>query len=108
MSVMMTMWAKGDPNKLEEFAARESDAMRAIADQAKEHGLIAHRFYGSDDGQIMVVDEWPDEQSFQSFYQAQQEPIGRMMQEVGVSSEPQTRFWRKLETHDEVGWGAEG
>jgi heme-degrading monooxygenase HmoA len=106
MSVMMTMWVQGNPAKLEEFASQDPDRMRAIADQAKEHGLIAHRFYGSDDGQILVVDEWPDEQSFQSFFQAQQEPIGRMMQEAGVTSEPQPRFWRKLETRDEVGWGA--
>jgi hypothetical protein len=26
------------------------------------------------------------------------------MQAAGVSAEPQVRFWRKLETHDEVGW----
>jgi len=67
-------------------------------------GVIAHRFYGSDDGQIMVIDEWPDEQSFQTFFQEQQEPIGSMMQEAGVTSEPQVRFWRKLDTHDEIGW----
>ena len=54
--------------------------MQAILDSAKEHGVIAHRFYGSDDGQIMVVDEWPDEQSFQSFFQENGERIGAMMQ----------------------------
>jgi hypothetical protein len=106
MSVMMTLWMQADPNKLEEVAGRNPDGLRAIADRAKEHGVIAHRFYGSDDGQILVIDEWPDEQSFQSFFQAEQESIGRLMQEVGVTAEPQPRFWRKLETHDEVGWGA--
>lgn len=104
MSVIMTLWVQGDPKKLEEFAGRERETMRAIADHAKSRGAIAHRFYGSDDGQIMVIDEWPDEQSFQTFFQEQQEPIGRMMQEVGVSSEPQVRFWHKLDTHDEIGW----
>ena len=106
MSVMMTLWVQGDPNKLEQHASQNADQMRAVSDRAKAHGLIAHRFYGSNDGQIMVVDEWPDEQSFQSFFQEQQEPIGQMMQEAGVRSEPQPRFWRKLDTHDEVGWGA--
>jgi quinol monooxygenase YgiN len=63
MSIIMTFRMKGDPDKLEQVAAADPDAMRSIADQA-EHGLIAHRFYGSDDGQIMVVDEWPDAESF--------------------------------------------
>jgi hypothetical protein len=61
------------------------NAMRSIADSAVEHGLIAHRFYGSEDGQVMAVDE-------------------PLMQQAGVSGEPQITFWRKLETHDDVGW----
>ena len=44
MSVIMTMWAKGDPDALERRAAEDPGEMRAIADKAKEHGLIAHRF----------------------------------------------------------------
>lgn len=105
MSVMMTMWVQGDPGKLEEHAAANAEEMRSIVDSAKSHGLIAHRFYGSD-GQIMVVDEWPDEQSFQSFFQENQSRIEPMMQAVGAQSEPGINFWRKLDTGDEVGWGA--
>lgn len=106
MSVMMTMVLKGDPGKLEEHASRERDTMQEILASAKEHGLIAHRFYGSDSGEIMVVDEWPDAQSFHSFFEANQERIGPMMEAVGVTSEPQPTIWRKLETHDDHGWGA--
>lgn len=64
MSVLMTLSMQGDAKKLEEDAAGDPDGIQSIVGSAKEHGLIAHRFYGSDDGQIMVVDEWPDEQSF--------------------------------------------
>ena len=103
MSVIMTLRVKGDPKKLEERAGQNPDAMRGIAERAKDHGLIAHRFYGSDDGQIMVVDEWPDPQSFQTFFEAAQPEIGPMMQEVS-SGEPEITFWNKLETHDDVGW----
>jgi hypothetical protein len=105
MSVIMTMWLKGDPSKIEGLASGDPGRMRAIADRGKELGLIAHRFYGSD-GQILVVDEWPDEQSFRTFFEEQQERIQPLMQEAGVTSEPAVTFWRKLETHDEVGWGA--
>jgi hypothetical protein len=104
MSVIMTLQLQGDPQKLEELAAQNPDRMRAIADQAKEHGLIAHRFYGSDDGRVMVIDEWPDPGSFQSFFEQARPEIDPLLQQAGVTSEPQVTFWRKLETHDEVGW----
>ena len=106
MSVLMTLSMKGDAKKLEEHAAGDSEGMRAIVDSAKGYGLIAHRFYASDDGDIMVVDEWPDEQSFQSFFEENRERIGPLMQVAGVNAEPQPKFWRKLDTHDEHGWGA--
>ena len=106
MSVIMTFRANGDPRQLEERAAGNPEGMRAIADQAKQHGLIAHRFYGSDENEILVLDEWPDPESFQSFWEEARGDIEPMMREVGVTSEPDVTFWRKLETHDEVGWGA--
>jgi hypothetical protein len=106
MSVLMTMSMQGDPTKLEEHAAADPDGMQEIVGSAKEHGLIAHRFYATEDGQIMVVDEWPDEQSFQSFFEENRERIGPLMQAAGISSEPQPKFWRKLDTRDEHGWGA--
>jgi heme-degrading monooxygenase HmoA len=68
VSVIMTLRVRGDPKELEKRAAANPDAIRALSDRAKEHGLIAHRFYGSEDGQIMVVDEWPDRESFRAFF----------------------------------------
>lgn len=106
MSVMMTLMVQGDPKRLEEYAASNASEMQSILESAKSHGLIAHRFYGSDDGEIMVVDEWPDPQSFQSFFDENGATIGSMMQAAGVTSEPQPKFWRRLESHDEYGWGA--
>ena len=106
MSVLMTFIARGDVAELERRAAADPDAMKSIADRAKEHGLIAHRFYGSEDGRIMVVDEWPDPESFQRFFDALRSEIEPMMQAVGVTAEPEVTFWRKLETHDDVGWEA--
>jgi quinol monooxygenase YgiN len=101
--VILTVWVQGDPDKLESVAAENPDRMRAIADKAKENGLIAHRFYGTE-GQVMVIEEWPDEESFQRFFEQERSEIDWVMAEGGATSEPQVRFWRKLETHDEVGW----
>lgn len=102
MSVIMTFVANGDPDELERRAAQNPGGMRAIGDRAVAHGLIAHRFYGAD-GQIMVIDEWPDPESFQRFWEEMKGEIEPMMREVGVSGEPDVTLWRELETHDSVG-----
>jgi quinol monooxygenase YgiN len=104
MSVIMLQLAKGDPRRLEEYAAQNRELIQEIVAQAKAHGLIAHRFYGSE-GQILIADEWPDEESFVRFAEAAGSQIEPMFQAVGASVERYT-IWRKLETHDEVGWGA--
>ena len=103
MSVIMTLWSEGDPAGIERYAAENPQQMREIVDHAAEHGIIAHRFYGSD-GQIMVIDEWPDPQSFQSFFEQARSEIDALMGDAGVTSAPAVTFWRKLDTHDEVGW----
>jgi hypothetical protein len=104
MSVIMTLRANGDPGALEKYAGANPDGMGAIVEKAKGHGLIAHRFYGSEDGQLMVVDEWPDPESFQAFFAEAQSEIEPMMRAAGIQSEPEVTFWRPLETHDAVGW----
>jgi hypothetical protein len=103
MSVIVTIWLQGDPEKFEQYAAENKDKLGAISDRAVEAGVIAHRFYGSD-GQLMVIDEWPNAQSFQGFFGSIQEDIAPMMEAAGVQSEPAVNFWRKLETYDEIGW----
>jgi hypothetical protein len=103
MSVIMTMWIQGDPGELERLAGENPDAIRSISKRAEGHGLLAHRFYGSE-GQIMVVDEWPDAESFQRFFEQERPRIESLMQEV-ATGEPEIVFWTKLETGDEVGWG---
>jgi quinol monooxygenase YgiN len=102
MSVIMTLRVAGDPDKLERLAAEKGDVLRSIAERGRSAGVIAHRFYGSD-GQIMVVDEWPDEDSFKRFFEQEQDEIRPMMQQV-ATGEPEITFWRKLETGDEIGW----
>jgi quinol monooxygenase YgiN len=105
MSVIVMLHIDGDPDKLEEFASANKEKMAGIVDRAKGKGLIAHRFYGDENG-LVVLDEWPDAESFQSFFEEAQGEIGPMMQEVGSTSEPRPRFLRALETHDRYGWGA--
>ncbi len=51
----------------------------------------------------MVVDEWPDPESFHRFFEQEQAAIGSMMEQV-ATGEPEVTFWRKLETGDDIGW----
>jgi quinol monooxygenase YgiN len=102
MSVIMTMRVTGDPAKFEAVAAERRDELVGITERAKEAGVIAHRFYGSE-GKLMVVDEWPDAESFQRFFEQERPHIEPLMQAV-ATSEPEIVFWTKLETGDEVGW----
>ena len=106
MSVIMTLRASGDPEELERRSAANPEGMQAILSKAKAHGLIAHRFYGAP-GQLLVIDEWPDAESFQRFWEEAGPEIEPMMAEVGVTAEPEVTFWRELDSHDAFGWGAE-
>jgi hypothetical protein len=101
MSVLMTLRAVGDPDELERRAAANPEGMMALVESAKSHGLVSHRFYGTAEDDIMVLDEWGSEGGFQAFFAANP-LIRQMMSEVGVSAPPEIKFWRKLDTHDEV------
>ena len=108
MSVIMTLQVVGDPKAVEQFASDNTEKARSILEAAKRHGLIAHHFYGSEDGgSVMVLDEWPDRQSFESFFQEQASEIGPMFEAVtGVTQQMEPTFWRELATQDAYGWGA--
>ena len=106
MSVIVTLRAGANVEELERYAAANPAAMQSIVEKAKSFGVIAHRFYGTDNGELMVLDEWPDAESFQKFFHETESEIGPMMQAVGVTAEPEVKFWRELDTHDAVGWGA--
>ncbi len=107
MSVIMTLQVPGDPKMLEQFASDNTEKARSILEAAKRHGLIAHRFYGSDDGgSLMVLDEWPDRQNFESFFRELESEIRPMFEAARVTAPMEPMFWRELETHDAHGWGA--
>ncbi len=99
MSVMMTLRVTGDGNKLEATADR--DLIKSVADKAQKFGVLYQRFYASDT-EILVVDEWPDEASFQSFFEASPE-IRDIMAAAGVTTHPEVTFWRNMDLGDNVG-----
>jgi hypothetical protein len=100
MSVMMGLRVPVDVSKFLEVNSSNEERLMAIVERAKEYGAIHHRFYGSLAGdELLVVDEWPDAESFQRFFEASGD-IQEMMGEAGVTTEPQIAFWRELDTPD--------
>jgi heme-degrading monooxygenase HmoA len=100
MSIVMILRIKGNPADLERYAAGAGgDVMRRIAEAGKQAGATRHRFVGGDD-EVLVVDEWPDEQAFQSFFASQAE-IADVMRDGGAQGPPQISFYRVLNTPDQ-------
>lgn len=73
--------------------------MKRVAEAGKAAGAIRHSFAGSDK-EILVVDEWPDEQSFQAFF-ANQAAIADVMRDGGAQGPPEISIYRKLSTPDQ-------
>src|SRR5687767_14122992 len=99
MSVIVVLRIPGNPADLERYATGAGgEVMRRIADVAKAAGAIRHTFAGGDD-EMLVIDEWPDEQSFQTFF-ADQPEIADVMRDGGAQGPPEISFYRRLNTPD--------
>ena len=102
MSVIMTLRVEADGAAVEKLAADEPSTFADVVVKAKELGVISHHFYASE-REVMVIDEWPNPQAFQTFFDDNGPEIQRIMSTIGVTSEPVITFWHKLETGDDVG-----
>jgi quinol monooxygenase YgiN len=97
VSVIMMLRIAGDPAELESFAQENGDMLMRITEDSKAKGAVHHRFLGGD-GEIVVIDEWPSQEAFQSFFDAQEE-IPKVIQAV-AKGEPEVTFLQPLDTPD--------
>jgi hypothetical protein len=98
MSVYMILRVAADVARFEKYANDNADLMRGVADAGKAAGATRHAF-AAGDGEILVIDEWPDAESFQRFFQSQPD-IPKLFEAAGVQTEPQVSFYRKMDTPD--------
>lgn len=98
MSVLMTFRVAGNAQALEDM---DQSVLEGISARGREMGAIAHHFYGNGT-EILVVDVWPDAESFQAFFDASPEIKG-LMDAAGVNSEPTIEFWEPLNVTDGFG-----
>jgi hypothetical protein len=100
MSVMVGIRMSADVAKFTDVVKSDPERMRQISQRGKDAGAIHHRFFASVDGdEVLVVDEWPNVEAFQGFFEGGPD-IGEFMREAGVTSEPQVAFWEELDTPD--------
>jgi uncharacterized protein (DUF1330 family) len=99
VSVFMILRVPGDPAQFERYAQANADLMKRVGADGKAAGATRHAF-AAGDGEILVIDEWPDEATFQKFFQSQPE-IPRLMQDGGATGAPAISVYRKLDTPDE-------
>lgn len=100
MSVIVILRIPGNPADLERYAAGPGgDVMRRIAEAGRAAGAVRHSFCGGDN-EILVVDEWPDGDSFNSFFAGQPE-IADVMRDGGATGAPDISIYRTLSTPDQ-------
>lgn len=99
MSVFITLTVDVDPATAEKIIGGNTERTQRINEEAKGLGAIHHAFYGGD-GKILVMDEWDSAESFYKFFENSTE-VAEIMQEAGVTSQPEIHVWEKLDTHDE-------
>jgi hypothetical protein len=100
MSVIVVLRIPGNPADLESYAAGPGgQVLSGISAEAKALGAIRHTF-AAGDNEIIVIDEWPDAQTFESFFNGQPE-IPSVMASAGAQGPPQTSIYRKLDTPDQ-------
>lgn len=99
MSVIVTIEFPAAAQIVEKVIHDNGDTMTAISKDGRRHGALHHQFVENPDGRAVVIDEWPDEESFRQFFATQQD-IPRIMAESGVTEAPVVTVHRVLDTPD--------
>lgn len=99
MSVLMVLRVSGDPKAVEAY---DQAAIQGVAARGKAAGALRHRFF-TNGSEVVVVDEWPDRETFQRFFGEETE-IGQIMAAAGVTSEPSVEFFERMAVDDAINW----
>lgn len=84
-----------------EKTINESDQADTILDSARGYGLLTHRFV-SGANSCLVIDQWPDEASFNQFFTANEARIRQMLSPVMQGAGAETiNVYNNLSTRDQ-------
>lgn len=91
------------PVQVEDFervVKEQADTLVAVSAEGKAAGAIHHVFVEDSNGQIMVIDEWANEDAFHQFFDNQKE-IPALMQAAGLAGAPSSTAYRIIDTPDQ-------
>lgn len=86
MSVLVIGHMTVDPADVETLWRERGADFEAVSAAAKQAGAVHHR-WAFGDGQVVIIDEWPDAESFQKFFESETK-IAELMQAGGVQGPP--------------------
>jgi len=87
MSVIVIGHMKVDPANVAKLWVDRKADFEAVREESKAAGAMHHR-WGFGDGEIVIVDDWDDAGSFQSFFESNT-VIPELMQAAGVQGPPE-------------------
>jgi hypothetical protein len=87
MSVIVVGHMKVDPANVERIWVDMKADFEATAKEAKAAGALHHR-WGFGDGEVVIIDEWPDAESFQTFFGSNTR-VPQLMEAAGVQGPPE-------------------
>jgi quinol monooxygenase YgiN len=86
MSVIVIARLTVEPGNVEQLWRERKDVFEAIRESAEAAGAQHHQ-WGFGDGEVVIIDEWTDGESFQKFFDGDSR-IAALMQEAGVQGPP--------------------
>jgi heme-degrading monooxygenase HmoA len=98
MSVIVIGRFKADPKDLEKVFIDHADELKAISADAKSKGGIHHQFVAGD-GEVLIVDEWNNAASFQSFFESQTQ-IPEILKSANVQGPPDFEIHEVMDSPD--------
>jgi heme-degrading monooxygenase HmoA len=102
MTTVVTVRFQVDPGQFLKTITQDTPRLIAIAEDAKQYGVLSHRFVAGDN-EVLAIDEWQSRAAFDAFFSGpSQRLIEAMMTEAGVTTPPVVAFYESLETPDRV------
>jgi len=99
MSVIVIGHLSADPATVEGLWRDRRADFEAVQAAARAAGAVHHQ-WGFGDGQVVIIDEWPDAETFQRFFEGQS-TIADLMQAGGVQGPPTFEFFEHKVGPDE-------
>jgi quinol monooxygenase YgiN len=97
VSACVIVKLKVDPEKFKALFENRPDELRAVSEEAKTLGAL-HHFFAGKEGEVVIVDEWDESDSFLSFFD--NPTVADFMKDVGLEGAPEVEIYEILDSPD--------